>query len=300
MILEAGMIAVPSAPNWEEGIVSIENFHGIQLVAFGSGRQVVILRKDTMAAVHVSHELASHVRAVCWGGTDGITDETGSANRDSSAGAKQVNEERDSLRMGTLAVSMEHNVLVLIALYNPSYCGNPALIPWSWIPAYSLESCSVVKLAWCPLSNFLVTCSHSSLCGWKIPLPRDCENSKRGKTGKDQENSRPLTIISKPVWEIARLPSLSKIEFESTPVSNLSFTCDGVSSVIFKICFCRFLKVSTLAASAVVLREKGRLFPALRIGASATVYYQHAWSLVIIWCRSRTNTSKKSHRRICP
>ncbi len=225
MTLEAGMISVPGAPNWEDGVVSIEDFHGIQLLAFGTGRQLVILRKDSMAAVFVSHELSGHIRAVCWGGKDVTIDETVAVDRNSSANVKQLHDEPDSVRTGTIAVSMDFNVMVLVALHEPYNRDNPALIPWSWTPVYNLQCCAVTQLAWCPLSNILITCSQSSVCGWKISIPQD-QNCKRS-SGK--ENSRHITNLSNPVWETERLPSFSNFETESTPVSKLSFTCDGVS-----------------------------------------------------------------------
>ena len=224
---QSRLLTVPSSPNVGDGNLSEENFHGFSLVAFGTNHCVVISRKDTMAVVQVE-EVPGYVHAVRWGGIGG-------AHR--SASQRTTNESNEALessrenwlhgeegapRKGCLVVAADDSVVILLPSRDKRSQTKSSL-PFSWRVYYSLGACRVTQLVWSPVSDILITCSTTGICGWSIALPQ--QRSWSLSNGAPV----PVQLISHPVWQIQPTRGVHSDTNHPNMLCTPSVTYDGVS-----------------------------------------------------------------------
>ena len=220
MVLKAA-IQLPGVPNTGIGNLAIGDVHGIQLVAFGSGKCVMILNRENMDIIHVTENFSGMVGAVSWSGNVRSMDRSSNVVRRPAS----CEHERFLIREGTLAAAIDASVLVLVPQHEGVVFNQATPLSWSWIPTHCLDCSFVTHLAWCPVSNILVTSSSTTISGWGIEMPI---SSKFGGNDHSGGDTSLINLLSAPLWHTIRAESLQgNIDAELS--SKLSFTSDGVS-----------------------------------------------------------------------
>ncbi len=202
------------APNLGfDGNLSMHTFRGLHLVAFGSGKRVVILLRDSMSVVDVTEELEGIVHAVCWGSFRKIDPRFSKGPQKRNTGPYEAS----GCMQGVLAVAMNEAVVVLTPHRLLRDYNNVNQFDWKWKRSLRLECCCVLQLIWCPVSNFLVTSSISVVAGWNVIERAETEGSN---------------VISEPDWQTDRFPSFDEADSQRVNVSRMSFSCDGVCALM--------------------------------------------------------------------
>ena len=209
------------------------DFHGSKLVAFGSGKRVVILTRESMTVVDVTEEMLGIVHAVSFSG-NARNDELLYQMSRATVPEQAVCQSGHSIQ-GTLAVAMIEAVIILVPQRMPRD-HNFNHFSWKWKSALRLDSIGVVHLVWCPVSNFLVTGSASEVSGWNVTLKKFyISESIKDTSGTELETFK---VVAAPIWSLNRLDSVDSVDCESTHVdcentlSRFSFSIDGVSTFL--------------------------------------------------------------------
>lgn len=193
---------VPCSPNAGTWNLNERVVGGHSLVAFGVGRRLMIMSKQSFSVLHVSSEMLAEVQAVAWSGATALPPKAAQAGKHSEAGEKP-------LTYGIVAAGCSLCVRLIVA----EGASAREAFPFSWKPLATIslaaaqgESPSGMHLAVRAQEGLMAVSDGCGLRVWRIPEASTAPGA--------------LPLTDPPVW----VPTIREKDKGRRPVLHSAFS----------------------------------------------------------------------------